>query len=142
MQRIAIVGAAGFSAERLAPQLLYFGHALRCPVRPRAKLEGRVWILDSRVEIQEVIAQMRHRSRARWTYVTRHFSWCIRCCRPRGEYAQRDQQLALSFGCIAPDAGVGRIIYLGGLGEPVRISASISLRGMTWRGACLYGSAG
>jgi uncharacterized protein YbjT (DUF2867 family) len=34
-----------------------------------------------------------------------------------GDYAQRDQQLALAFARAARDAGVGRIIYLGGLGE-------------------------
>jgi uncharacterized protein YbjT (DUF2867 family) len=34
-----------------------------------------------------------------------------------GEYAQRDQQLALAFARAARDADVGRIIYLGGLGE-------------------------
>ena len=33
------------------------------------------------------------------------------------EYAQRDRQLALAFGRAAHDARVGRIIYLGGLGE-------------------------
>lgn len=34
-----------------------------------------------------------------------------------GEYARRDQQLASTFGEAAHNAGVGRIIYLGGLGE-------------------------
>jgi uncharacterized protein YbjT (DUF2867 family) len=34
-----------------------------------------------------------------------------------GDYAQRDQQLALTFARAAGAAGVGRIIYLGGLGE-------------------------
>jgi uncharacterized protein YbjT (DUF2867 family) len=34
-----------------------------------------------------------------------------------GEYARRDQQLALVFGQAAREAGVERVIYLGGLGE-------------------------
>ncbi len=34
-----------------------------------------------------------------------------------GEYARRDQQLALNFGKAAHESGVGRIVYLGGLGE-------------------------
>ncbi|MEI9814924.1 MAG: NAD(P)H-binding protein [Acidobacteriota bacterium] len=33
------------------------------------------------------------------------------------EYAERDQNLALQFATAARDAGVQRIIYLGGLGE-------------------------
>jgi uncharacterized protein YbjT (DUF2867 family) len=34
-----------------------------------------------------------------------------------GEYARRDQQLALTFARAAREAEVGRIVYLGGLGE-------------------------
>jgi uncharacterized protein YbjT (DUF2867 family) len=34
-----------------------------------------------------------------------------------GEYARRDEQLALTFGRAAHDAGLARLIYLGGLGE-------------------------
>jgi uncharacterized protein YbjT (DUF2867 family) len=33
------------------------------------------------------------------------------------EYAERDHRLAMQFACAAREAGVGRIIYLGGLGE-------------------------
>ena len=33
------------------------------------------------------------------------------------EYANKDRQLALQFASAAREAGVGRIIYLGGLGE-------------------------
>ena len=52
MQRIAIAGATGYIGGRLAPQLLDSGYALRCLVRSPAKLEGRDWALDSRVEIR------------------------------------------------------------------------------------------
>jgi hypothetical protein len=38
-----------------------------------------------------------------------------------GEYAERDRDLALTFARAARDAGVCRIIYLGGLGETCQI---------------------
>jgi uncharacterized protein YbjT (DUF2867 family) len=34
------------------PQLLASGYAVRCLVRSPAKLEGRAWVLDSRIEIR------------------------------------------------------------------------------------------
>jgi uncharacterized protein YbjT (DUF2867 family) len=47
-----------------------------------------------------------------------------------GEYARRDQQLALTFGRAAYDAGLARLIYLGGLGETAASrAASVPRRG-------------
>jgi hypothetical protein len=51
LQRIAIPGATGYIGGRLAPQLLAAGYAVRCLVRSPAKLDGRSWTEDSRVEI-------------------------------------------------------------------------------------------
>jgi uncharacterized protein YbjT (DUF2867 family) len=117
MQRIAITGATGYIGGRLAPQLLEAGYALRCLVRSPAKLKGRAWTLDSRVEIQEA-------DLADAPSLTRELEGCDAAfylvhsmMSAAGEYAQRDQQLALAFARAARDAGVGRIIYLGGLGE-------------------------
>ena len=117
MQRIAIAGATGYIGGRLAPQLLDAGHALRCLVRSAAKLEGRTWTLNSRVEIREV-------DLADPPSLTRELETCGAAfylvhsmMSAGGEYAQRDKQLALTFARAARDAGVGRIIYLGGLGE-------------------------
>jgi uncharacterized protein YbjT (DUF2867 family) len=117
MQRIAIAGATGYIGGRLAPQLLDSGYALRCLVRSRAKLQGRAWALDSRVEIREA-------DLADAPSLTRELEGCDAAfylvhsmMSAAGDYAQRDQQLALAFARAARDAGVGRIIYLGGLGE-------------------------
>jgi hypothetical protein len=52
LQRIAIAGATGYIGGRLAPQLLAAGYAARCLVRSPAKLDGRSWTADSRVEIR------------------------------------------------------------------------------------------
>jgi len=90
---------------------------VRCLVRSPAKLEGRAWALDSRVEI-------RRTDLADAPSLTRELEACgaafylVHSMMSAGdEYAQRDRQLALAFGRAAHDAGVGRVIYLGGLGE-------------------------
>lgn len=99
------------------PQLLASGYAVRCLVRSPAKLEGRGWASDSRVEIRrtdliDVPSLTRELEDCSAAFYLVHSMMSA-----GGEYAQRDRQLALSFGRAAHDAGVGRIIYLGGLGE-------------------------
>ncbi len=117
MERIAISGATGYIGGRLAPQLLDGGYAVRCLVRSPAKLEGRVWATDARVEIRET-------DLADAPALTRELEGCSAAfylvhsmMSAGGEYAKRDQELALTFARSARDAGVKRIIYLGGLGE-------------------------
>ena len=90
---------------------------MRCLVRSPAKLEGRSWTADSRVEIRrtdltdvESLARDMEGCAAAFYLVHSMMS-------AGGEYARRDQQLALTFGRAAHDAGLARLIYLGGLGE-------------------------
>ena len=122
LQRIAIAGATGYIGGRLVPQLLASGYAVRCLVRSPAKLEGRAWALDSRVEI-------RRTDLADAPSLTRELEACgaafylVHSMMSAGdEYAQQDRQLALTFGRAAHDARVGRVIYLGGLPTAARIS--------------------
>jgi uncharacterized protein YbjT (DUF2867 family) len=117
LQRIAIAGATGYIGGRLAPQLLAAGYAARCLVRSPAKLDGRSWTADSRVEI-------RRTDLADAASLARDMEGCAAAfylvhsmMSAGGEYARRDQQLALTFGRAAHDAGLARLIYLGGLGE-------------------------
>ena len=117
MQRIAITGATGYIGGRLAPRLLDSGYAVRCLVRSPRKLEGREWTSDSRVEIRKA-------DLADSLSLTQELSGCDAAyylvhsmMSAEREYAQRDLDLALAFAKAALDAGVRRIIYLGGLGE-------------------------
>lgn len=117
MQRIAITGATGYIGGRLAPRLLGSGYAVRCLVRSPRKLEGREWTSDSRVEIRKA-------DLSDSPSLTQELSGCDAAyylvhsmMSAEREYAQRDLDLALAFAKAALDAGVRRIIYLGGLGE-------------------------
>ena len=117
MQRIAIAGTTGYIGGRLAPRLLAAGYTLRCFARSPRKLEGREWTADPRVEIRKV-------DLADAPSLTDELSGCDAAfylvhsmISAEREYAKRDLDLALSFGKAARDAGVRRIVYLGGLGE-------------------------
>jgi uncharacterized protein YbjT (DUF2867 family) len=116
-QRIAIAGATGYIGGRLAPRLLESGYALRCLVRSPRKLEGREWASDPRVEI-------RKSDLADLDSLTCDLSGCAAAfylvhsmMSSEGRYAARDLDLALTFAKAAREARVGRIVYLGGLGE-------------------------
>ena len=117
VQRIAIAGATGYIGGRLAPRLLDAGYALRCLVRSPRKLEGREWAASPRVEIRKT-------DLADGPSLTRELSGCDAAfylvhsmTSAEGEYARQDLNLAFTFANAAREAGVGRIIYLGGLGE-------------------------
>jgi uncharacterized protein YbjT (DUF2867 family) len=117
VQRIAIAGATGYIGGRLAPRLLEAGYSLRCLVRSPRKLEGRDWTSDPRVEVWPSDLDDH-------TSLTRDLSGCDvafylvhSMMSSDRAYAKHDLALALTFAAAARDAGVGRIIYLGGLGE-------------------------
>ena len=117
LQRIAIAGSTGYIGGRLAPRLLESGYALRCLVRSPRKLEGRAWAADPRVEVRQVDfgdaeALSRELAGCDAAYYLVHSMMSA-----GAEYARHDLELARTFGAAAYDAGVGRIVYLGGLGE-------------------------
>ena len=117
MQRIAIAGATGYIGGRLAPQLLEHGYAVRCLVRSPGKLEGRDWAADERVEIRKADLADAPSLTLELKGCDAAFYLVHSMMSAGGEYAEHDQALALSFARAAHDAGVARIIYLGGLGE-------------------------
>lgn len=114
---IAVTGATGYIGGRLVPRLLECGHRIRCLVRDRNKLLSRPWANDPRVEVVQcdladeaaVSAALRDSSAA---YYLVHSMLVA-----GDQYAQHDRTLAEHFGRAAAQAGVQRIIYLGGLGE-------------------------
>ncbi|TWT90416.1 hypothetical protein Mal64_08050 [Pseudobythopirellula maris] len=116
-QCIAVTGATGYVGGRLAPRLLERGYAIRCLVRDPKKLDDRPWRNEPGVEVvksdlsdaKELAEQLKGCAAA---------YYLIHSMEAAGEeYANRDRRLAENFanGCAA--AGVGRIVYLGGLGE-------------------------
>jgi len=117
LTRVLLTGATGYVGGRLAPRLLDAGYAVRCVVRDPRKLDNRDWATHDRAEIvrgdvedtDALAEQMRGCA---------HAFYLVHSMIAAGEdYAQRDRDLAESFRIAAEQAGVPRIIYLGGLGE-------------------------
>lgn len=116
-KRVAIAGATGYIGGRLAPRLIEGGYIIRCLVRSPGKLAGRAWAANPNVEIRQTDIEDAQS-------LTKNLAGCeavfylVHSMTSAGaEYAKRDRDLALQFASAARDAGVGRIIYLGGLGE-------------------------
>ena len=115
--RIAIAGATGYIGGRLAPRLLEAGYAIRCLARSPGKLQGRDWAGKPGVEIlksdlSEPASLAANLAGCESAYYLVHSMTSA-----GAEYAEQDRRLALTFATAACEAGVQRIIYLGGLGE-------------------------
>ncbi len=116
-QRVAIAGATGYIGGRLAPRLISDGYKVRCLVRTPEKLAERAWAANPDVEIWQA-------DLSDSASLTKNLTGCqtafylVHSMKSAGaEYVEQDRHLALQFAIAARDAGVGRIIYLGGLGE-------------------------
>jgi len=116
-RRVAIAGASGYIGGRLTRRLLELGYVVRCLARHPGKILGREWGNHSQVEVRQT-------DLADETSLTQALEGCEAAfylvhsmTSAGGHYAAKDRDLALHFARAAQQAGVGRIIYLGGLGE-------------------------
>jgi len=116
--RLAIAGATGYIGGRLAPRLLECGYSVRCLARSPGKLRDRPWVSDPRVEIHAVnLADDPAAARESLAGCQAAYYLVHSMNSAGARYAEEDRALAHTFARAARDAGVERIIYLGGLGE-------------------------
>ncbi|MBM4006474.1 MAG: SDR family oxidoreductase [Planctomycetes bacterium] len=114
---VAVTGATGYVGGRLVPRLLDAGYRVRCLVREPRKLAERPWRThpDVTVECVDLV------NGPLLTELLRGCSaayYLVHSMESSGKaYAEHDRALAGTFGKAAATAGVGRLIYLGGLGE-------------------------
>ncbi|WP_225829871.1 SDR family oxidoreductase [Streptomyces sp. NK08204] len=107
-----VTGATGYIGGRLVPELLDAGHRVRCLVRSPHKLRdhpwaGRVEIVQGDVTDAESVA--RGMDGADVAYYLVHALGTGR------GFEDTDREAARVFGEEARRAGVGRLVYLGGL---------------------------
>ncbi len=129
---VLLTGATGFIGGRLLQALDRDGTSVRCLVRqgerfrPRIPLTGTPEIVYG--DLLDTATLPRALEGARAAYYLVH-SMGGRTIGETRAFAERDRRCATNFLSSAESAGVGRIIYLGGLGETGRgLSKHLSSR--------------
>jgi uncharacterized protein YbjT (DUF2867 family) len=130
---VLVTGATGYIGGRLVPHLLEAGYRVRCLVRDANRLQGRPW--SDQVEVVEGDALKPETLAPAMEGVWAAY-YFIHSLTDTKEYRERDNIVARDFGWAAKKAGIERIVYLGGLGDP-EDSLSVHLRSRQETGAAL-----
>ena len=110
---ILLTGATGYVGGRLLPSLEETGHRVRCLARRPAHLAGRV---GPGTEIVEGDC-LRPESLPPAMEGIDTAYYLVHSMGGAGDFAEQDRAAAAAFGRAAREAGVRRIVYLGGLGD-------------------------
>ncbi len=118
LRPILVTGATGYIGSRLIPRLLLAGYRVRAMARNPAKLHGRSWAEAPGVEfvvadIFDLSSMQAAASGCRAAYYLVHSM-----VPGSSDFAKADRLAAQNMAAAAAAAGLERIIYLGGLGEP------------------------
>jgi uncharacterized protein YbjT (DUF2867 family) len=130
---VLVTGATGYVGGRLVPELLAADHRVRVLVRDAQRLQGREWL--PQVEVATVDLLQPRGLDAALAGVRAAYYLVHSMARGSG-YRERDLKAARAFGAAAARAGVHRIVYLGGLGDP-RTDISQHLRSRHETGVAL-----
>ncbi len=110
-----VTGATGYVGGRLVPELLVAGHRVRVLTRAPGKLRDRPWIRD--VEIAEADATDADAVGRACTGVDVVY-YLIHSLAVGAEFEEKDRRTAEVVAHAVREAGVGRLVYLGGLEPP------------------------
>jgi len=130
---ILVTGATGYVGGRLVPRLLAAGYRVRCLVRDPARLQGRAWLNQVELASGDVLQPASLVAAMREVSVVYYL---VHSLGGGGDFSERDLVAARNCASAAKSAGVERIIYLGGLGDP-QANLSPHLRSRQETGAAL-----
>jgi len=109
-----VTGATGYIGGRLVPQLLTAGHEVRCLVRTPSKLADAPWRDDVEVTEGDVTDASALASTMDDVDVAYYL---VHSMGGPAAFDEEDRRAATCFRDAAAAAGIGRIVYLGGLGR-------------------------
>jgi uncharacterized protein YbjT (DUF2867 family) len=112
---VLVTGATGYIGGRLAPRLLQAGYRVRCLVRDPARLQGRPW-LDQVVVVAGDVLQPETLPAAMDGVSAAYY--LVHSMAAGEGFCERDVTAARNFAGAALAAGIERIVYVGGLGDP------------------------
>jgi uncharacterized protein YbjT (DUF2867 family)/uncharacterized protein YndB with AHSA1/START domain len=112
---VLVTGATGYVGGRLVQRLLDNGYRVRVMVRDAARLQGRFWL--DRVEVRQGDVLKPETLQEAVEGVSAAY-YLIHSMSSSSDFHRRDLVAARNFGHAAHEAGVERLLYLGGLGNP------------------------
>jgi uncharacterized protein YbjT (DUF2867 family) len=124
--RCLVTGASGYIGGRLVPRLLAAGHEVRCAARRPDRLRGHPWA--DRVDIAQADALDLEATRAALDGAEVAY-YLVHTMGSGRDFAERDRRAARTFAEAAAQAGVRRIVYLGGLSSGGELSPHLRSRG-------------
>src|ERR1022692_3218717 len=107
-----VTGASGYIGGRLVPELLDADHAVRCMARDPGKLADRPWSGAIEVVRADVLDPAAVRHALDGIDVAYYL---IHSLGTGASFEESDRRAAQTFAAAAKDAGVQRIVYLGGI---------------------------
>jgi uncharacterized protein YbjT (DUF2867 family)/tryptophan-rich sensory protein len=135
--RVALVtGASGYIGGHLVPRLLDDGWTVRVLTRRTGSLDDRPWrhrvdVVEGDVSSADDMRRALSGVRAAW--------YLVHSMDDRPDFERRDREAAGAFATAAREAGVSRIVYLGGL-HPDRETLSPHLASRVEVGRIFLGS--
>jgi uncharacterized protein YbjT (DUF2867 family) len=114
---VLVAGATGYVGGRLVPRLLDSGRTVRALVRSSAKLLARPWAGHPGLEIVQADL-LDGPAVARAALGCGSAYYLVHSMEPgQGDFAERERRAARNMAAAAAQAGLDRIVYLGGLGD-------------------------
>jgi uncharacterized protein YbjT (DUF2867 family) len=110
--RVLVTGASGYVGGRLVPALVEHGADVCCLARTPAKLDAAPWRTLVEVFRGEVSGDLAEAMKGVDVAV-----YLVHSIGQGEGWAAKELDDARNFGQAAADAGVGRVVYLGGLGS-------------------------